>query len=448
MSVPSGERKARCLSASQIAKDAGTFEIWSARQGCEEVDLTADLPADLKVHTDEVFNLTGRLPQAWIDQRSKTHRRLPRLADPDFLEFLSSAHISAPELFSSRVQHDEESIRMLRDLQAISIAWSNAERMRQSSRKWSEADYAGSVYHHVRATAVRCSELRSQCSISLPQPLAKQVTAKEVRILNAQTAKPDGTLFLPTRLLVNLCRNENSPFKTLSRPSKKPDTVLSAAGGESSFRYQSTLCKKLPDERVFEIASAFWEDKKPSQDELDVAYRQNRMATTSALRQLHALNVPAPVFGIVWAEGCVRAHVDWWRVDKGDLRICSAAYSGPQSQDTRRTSTAFHQWDLAKPSDIIQVYLLIRNLDRWTTGRFCQSVISAVTKFASEVQAGKTSLVPWRRKGDVGRLVKEVQGPPLEVAGESVSSGEPGKRVKTKKCRKKRRSSSASQAHT
>ncbi|KAI0361163.1 hypothetical protein OH77DRAFT_1391015 [Trametes cingulata] len=448
-SVPNGSRKERCLSASQIAKDAGTFEIWSARQGCEEVDLTEDFPAELEVHVDEVFNLVGRLPFAWVDeantiQGSKAHRRLIRAVGPAFLDFLRAAYDSNPDLFSSLVRHDDVSRSMLGALQAVSITWSSAQRMRQSSRKWSEADYATSVYIPLRAAGVLCSDLRAQCSIPLPQPLAKQVTAQEVRILNAQTAKPDGSLWLPTRLLVDLCRKEDSPFKILSRSSKKPDNVLSAAGGESSFRYQSTLCKKLPDERVFEIASAFWEDKKPSQDELDVAYRQNRMATTSALRQLHALNVRAPVFGVVWAEGCVRAHVDWWKLHNGDLRIYSAAYSGPPPQDARRTSTAFHQWNLANPSDIIQVYLLISNLDRWTTGRFRQSVISGVTALAGEVQAGKTSVTPWRRKGDVGRLVKKA-GP--DTVGESVSSTEPAKRVKTKRRRKARRSSSISQTH-
>jgi hypothetical protein len=44
---------------------------------------------------------------------------------------------------------------------------------------------------------------------------------------------------------------------------------------------------------------------------LDDAYRQNRMSTAAAVRHLHSLHVKAPVFGLVWSDGNVRAHVDW-----------------------------------------------------------------------------------------------------------------------------------------
>lgn len=44
---------------------------------------------------------------------------------------------------------------------------------------------------------------------------------------------------------------------------------------------------------------------------LEDAYRQNRMSTAAAVRHLHSLHVQAPVFGLVWSDGIVRAHVDW-----------------------------------------------------------------------------------------------------------------------------------------
>jgi hypothetical protein len=31
----------------------------------------------------------------------------------------------------------------------------------------------------------------------------------------------------------------------------------------------------------------------------------------AALRHLHALRVWSPVFGVIWADGKVKAHVDW-----------------------------------------------------------------------------------------------------------------------------------------
>ena len=53
---------------------------------------------------------------------------------------------------------------------------------------------------------------------------------------------------------------------------------------------------------------------------LEDAYRQNRMSTASAVRHLHSLRIDVPVFGLVWANGTVRAHVDWasCRDDGGD----------------------------------------------------------------------------------------------------------------------------------
>jgi len=35
------------------------------------------------------------------------------------------------------------------------------------------------------------------------------------------------------------------------------------------------------------------------------------MACASALRQLRTFNVEVPLFGFLWAQGRVRAHIDW-----------------------------------------------------------------------------------------------------------------------------------------
>lgn len=137
-----------------------------------------------------------------------------------------------------------------------------------------------------------------------------KASKKAIPNLNARTLRPDGSLFIPEDLLTELTDGVESPFNFLARHKKANNSA--SHGGASSFKWQSTLCSKLPARPGFEIASCFWEDKKPEQEVLDVAYRQNRMATTEALRQLHALNIQAPIFGLVWSEGTVRAHVDWW----------------------------------------------------------------------------------------------------------------------------------------
>jgi hypothetical protein len=61
----------------------------------------------------------------------------------------------------------------------------------------------------------------------------------------------------------------------------------------------------------FEFVSSLWEDKKPVHTLLDDAYRQNRIATAAAARHLHSLNIKSPVIGLIWANGTVRAHIDW-----------------------------------------------------------------------------------------------------------------------------------------
>lgn len=66
---------------------------------------------------------------------------------------------------------------------------------------------------------------------------------------------------------------------------------------------------------------------------LDDAYRQNRMATAAAVRHLDSLHVKAPVFGLVWSSGSVRAHVDWC-VSKGQEPPVRATSNFPEERIT------------------------------------------------------------------------------------------------------------------
>lgn len=78
-------------------------------------------------------------------QGTKVCRNLARIAEPEFLKFLAVAKATQPDLFSAAVPHDDEAKGILRDLQTVFMAWESARRMRESSRKWSEADYAAGV---------------------------------------------------------------------------------------------------------------------------------------------------------------------------------------------------------------------------------------------------------------------------------------------------------------
>jgi solute carrier family 25 carnitine/acylcarnitine transporter 20/29 len=149
---------------------------------------------------------------------------------------------------------------------------------------------------------------RAKWPICLPQPPAqRQIRAQSIRILNAKSVIPDGAVFVPEKAVRKLSLAAESAFKQLRRSG----LTGSAARGEESFACQSTPCVQLPRTPGFQFASAFWEDKKPVHSMLEDAYRQNRMATAAAVRHLHSLHVKAPVFGLVWSDGSVRAHVDW-----------------------------------------------------------------------------------------------------------------------------------------
>jgi hypothetical protein len=132
--------------------------------------------------------------------------------------------------------------------------------------------------------------------------------------LNAKSVVPDGAVFVPEKAIRKLSLSAESSFKQLRRTALTGST----ARGEESFACQSTPCVQLPRTPGFQFVSTFWEDKKAVHSLLDDAYRQNRMATAAAVRHLHALHVKAPVFGLVWSDGSVRAHVDWCVSKEGE----------------------------------------------------------------------------------------------------------------------------------
>lgn len=135
------------------------------------------------------------------------------------------------------------------------------------------------------------------------------------RILSTKTVIPDCTIMIPANKIQPLSHSAKSPYKTLKGHASVVKSGSASKG--SSFRYQSTPCANLPDTAQFEFISSFWEDKKPVHHMLEDAYRQNRMATASAVRHLHSLRIRAPIFGLVWASGSVKAHVDWCKSEEG-----------------------------------------------------------------------------------------------------------------------------------
>jgi len=395
--VPSRPRNPRTPSASGIARNVKHFETWATHQNCEQISYT-DLPADIRDDVHAVFDVVGRLPLSWTDKTSKEYDSISKLSSPGLISFLHDAFGHCPALFCED-DGTMDLAELYSDITIVYSAWRRLRYMRQSNEKWSEADFVANVYNIFRSPAIRKSTQRVHCTISLPQPLVSANMGSEaVHVLSAKTAVPDSTILIPGSKIRSLSHSAKSPFKVLK--GQKAVVKSGSADKGSSFRYQSTPCASLPDSPGFEFASSFWEDKKPVHQMLEDAYRQNRLATTSAVRHLHSLCIKAPVFGLLWANGSVRAHVDWCKAGGKVPVVLSAPYPGDQdlSEDDEDTSL-FHEWQLDRPSDILQVYFLIRNLDVWTTGKFRDRVVGGVKAFADNVVHKKQSYHPWKRIG-------------------------------------------------
>lgn len=278
--------------------------------------------------------------------------------------------------------------------------------MRKSKEKYSEADYAANVYNVFRSPAIRESTHKVQCNISLPQPIVVANLGPEtIRVLGTKAASPDCLVMIPSPSIRALSLSIDSPFQVLKRHPKV--TKSGNASKCSSFRFQSTPCAVPPETAAFQFISSFWEDKKPVHQMLEDAYRQNRMSTTAAARHLHSLHVKAPVFGLVWASGTVRAHVDWCSTPEGKNKppvVYSAPYrviTEDEAEDQSDGADIFHEWNLDRAADIAEVFFLIENIDHWTMNGFRERAISGVDDLLESVVKKGQAYIPWKRVGDL-----------------------------------------------
>jgi solute carrier family 25 carnitine/acylcarnitine transporter 20/29 len=85
-----------------------------------------------------------------------------------------------------------------------------------------------------------------------------------------------------------------------------------------------------------------------------------------------------------------------------DYRIDQTVYSAPYSGEPGQQQTGyFREWRLERPCDILQVYLLIKNIDIWTVGKFRDRVLTGVRSLADDVKRGERGYLPWKRAGDL-----------------------------------------------
>lgn len=420
----------RSYSASELARNAHHFEAWSTYQRCEQAS-PLDIPEELRHEMAQLFRVQGRISRRWLGK--------PRKCSSGLETFLKAALAESPDLLSEATSR-EENEEGLEEASIVYHAWKRLHKMCDSNERWSEADYVANVYNIIRSPAVRESVYRVQCTVSLPQPThepAHPLNTDTVRVLNAKTATPDCTVFLPSTLTRALSQSSRSPYNVLKNHPAIANASTTATRG-ASFRYQSTPCAQLPDMPGFEFISSIWEDKKPVHTLADDAYRQNRIATASVARHLHSLRIKAPVIGLTWASGTVRAHVDWCEVVHGKPVVMSAPYTGGFEEDASQCTQPFHQWNLNRPSDILQVYHIIRNIDKWTCTGFHKRVVEGLSEITEDITHKDGLYHPWRwipSKAPTLRVLKENNTTSITT---TTTSGTPSPLQKKSKRRRRR----------
>lgn len=375
-------------SASEIAKNTKFFEKWTTSQGCK-VATYDDIPDEFFHEVEAVFDTTGKLPAAWLEEGSDLNGTL----SSDLVTFFRNAREDCPALFSDQVD-PADSRDLLTGIICSFGGWKTLKNIVDRNEKRSEASDVCSVYTMIRRLAIEKSDYRVQTPLSLPEPLphCTKITNRTVRILNASTIVPDNMVFLPASLGRRLSASTSSLWNKLKWDCRLGTDISDSKSSERSLNFQATPCQQLPEVEGFEFASSVWEDKKPKKHVSDEAYRQNRMSCAGVVRQLAAFGVEVPVFGLVWENGTVRAHIDWHATENGKQAVLSAPYT--KNDDWRP-----HVWDLEKPGDALQVFLLVRNIDDWTVNGFYDRVRKGLAATVKQLKKGSRHFVPWRRAG-------------------------------------------------
>ncbi|KAJ6574956.1 hypothetical protein B0H19DRAFT_1208496 [Mycena capillaripes] len=436
---------ARAPSASEwveIARNLKNYEIWATHQNCEQVSYS-DIPADIKDDVEKLFDYSLRLPASWVEPASPDFKSLSKLATEEFMDFLKEIHDQNPNLFGTIA--DSEVPGLFTKMAIVHSAWRRLKMMRKSKEKYSEADFAANVYNVFRSPAIRESTHKVQCTISLPQPLVTTNLGPDAaRVLGAKAASPDCLVMIPSTSIRTLSLSVNSPFQVLKR---NRNVVKSGNASKcSSFRFQSTPCVVPPETPAFQFISSFWEDKKPVHQLLEDAYRQNRMATTAAARHLHSLHVKAPVVGLVWASGTVRAHVDWCSTPEGKNKppvVYSAPYrvtTEDEAEDEGDEADIFHEWQLDRAADIAEVFFLIENIDHWTMNGFRKRAISGVKDLVESVVNKGDAYIPWKRAGDLASSSAPSKENNVVISASTTSSAQSTPPQKTRNRRHRRAS--------
>lgn len=118
----------------------------------------------------------------------------------------------------------------------------------------------------------------------------------------------------------------------------------------------------------------------------------------------------------------------------------SAPYSRPEVHGDSMSDRPFHEWDLDNPSDILQVYFLVRNIDEWTCGRFHRRVVEGLNHLVESITLNDGTYQSWKWIGNTspGLAVKALKENVVVSFTTTSSGSSPPKKDKR---RRRRRSS-------
>ncbi|EPQ60519.1 hypothetical protein GLOTRDRAFT_22243, partial [Gloeophyllum trabeum ATCC 11539] len=212
------------------AKNTKFFEKWTTSQGCK-VATYDDIPDEFFHEVEAVFDTTGKLPAAWLEEVSDV------------------ALTHCPALFSDQVD-PADSRDLLTGIICSFGGWKTLKNIVDRNEKRSEASDV-------------CSVVQTPLSLPEPLPHCTKITNRTVRILNASTIVPDNMVFLPASLGRRLSASTSSLWNKLKWDCRLGTDISDSKSSERSLNFQATPCQQLPEVEGFEFASSVWEDKKP-----------------------------------------------------------------------------------------------------------------------------------------------------------------------------------------
>jgi hypothetical protein len=93
-----------------------------------------------------------------------------------------------------------------------------------------------------------------------------------------------------------------------------------------------------------------------------------------------------------------------------------------------------HEWKLDEPAQIIQIYILTKNIDRWTVDGFLKFVEKGIADLENSVLVDGCRYQPWKRVGTFNSpRTKDAYGTDNSV---SQYSAQPKVRVRRRKVHK------------